>query len=279
MTDLEPMTNGYYLWHYVPSIAAAVIFAILFFAITVIHFWKLFKSRVRFTIPFAIGGIFEVIGFAARIAAHNNTAALIPYVIQSIFLLLAPILFAAAAYMVLARIICSVSAEDFSPIRIKWITKVFVTCDIITFLIQGSGAGMTVESTMSSMGQYIVLAGLVMQILTFVLFVVTAIVFANRMRLNPTSAVKQGEVPWKKHLYSLYAISAMILLRSIFRVIEYACGNGGYLLATEWPTYVLDATPMFIAMVCFAICYPSELQRFLVRCDSGIALDPTSLKA
>lgn len=174
--------------------------------------------------------------------------------------------------MILARIICSVSAERFSLIRIKWITKIFVSCDIITFLIQGTGAGMTAESTMSKLGQYIVLAGLAIQILTFVLFVVTAVVFANRMKANPTSAVKQGEVPWKKHLHSLYAISAMILLRSTFRIIEYGLGNNGYLLSNEWPAYILDALPMFIAMVCFAICYPSELQPFLVRHDSEIAL-------
>ncbi|KAJ5651413.1 uncharacterized protein N7484_005136 [Penicillium longicatenatum] len=279
MAKLEPMKNGYYLWHYVPSIAAAVIFVILFFVVTVFHFWKLFKSKARFTLPFAIGGLFEIIGFSARIAAHNHTGALIPYVIQSIFVLLAPILFAAAVYMVLARIICSVSAEQLSPIRIRWITKIFVGCDIITFLIQGSGAGMTAESTMSQMGQYIVLAGLALQILSFVLFLMTAIIFANRIKLNPTSATTQGESPWKKHLYSLYAISAMILLRSIFRVIEYGLGNDGYLLASEWPTYVLDATPMFIAMVCFAIWYPSELQQFLVRRDSENPLHSTSLKS
>ncbi|KAJ5671004.1 hypothetical protein N7507_000131 [Penicillium longicatenatum] len=268
MAKLEPMKNGYYLWHYVPSIAAAAIFVILFFAVTVYHFWKVFKSKARFTLPFAIGGL----------SAHNHTGALIPYVIQSIFVLLAPILFAAAVYMVLARIICSVSAEQLSPIRIRWITKIFVGCDIITFLIQGSGAGMTAESTMSKMGQYIVLAGLALQILSFVLFLMTAIIFANRIKLNPTSTTTQGDAPWKKHLYSLYAISAMILLRSIFRIIEYGLGNNGYLLASEWPTYVLDATPMFIAMVCFAIWYPSELQSF-VRRDSENSLDSTSLKA
>ncbi|KAJ6078659.1 hypothetical protein N7467_008412 [Penicillium canescens] len=268
MTKLEPLKSGYYVWHYVPSIAASVIFTIIFSAITAIHFWKLFKTKVRFTIPFAIGGLFELVGYAARAACTNQTGKLMPFIIQSIFVLLAPTLFAAAVYMVLARIIRSVNGEKYSPIRINLVTKIFVTCDILTFFIQGGGGGLMAQSSLAKMGQNIILAGLILQIITFVLFLTTAVVFERRMGVNPTPAAVQGDVPWKKHLYSLYGVSAMILVRSVFRVIEYGLGNDGYLLGHEWATYVLDALPMFIAMVCFAVWYPSELQPFLVRSDS-----------
>jgi hypothetical protein len=170
--------------------------------------------------------------------------------------------------MVLARIIRSVNGEKYSPIRINLVTKIFVTCDILTFFIQGGGAGLMAQSSLAKMGQNILLAGLILQIITFVLFLTTAVVFERRMGVNPTQAAVQGDVPWKKHLYSLYGVSAMILVRSVFRVIEYGLGNDGYLLGHEWATYVLDALPMFIAMVSFAVWYPSELQPFLVRSDS-----------
>lgn len=140
---------------------------------------------------------------------------------------------------------------------------------------------MMAESSLSKMGQWIILAGLILQIVTFVLFLTTAIVFEQRMGVNPTSAAVQGEVPWKKHLYSLYIVSAMILVRSVFRVIEYGLGNDGYLLGHEWPTYVLDAVPMFFAMVCFAVWYPSELQPFLGRSqlEEEVGSDSVPLKA
>jgi len=48
--------NGYYLWHYVPSIAAAILFAILYLAITGAHLWRMIQSRTWFCIPFVIGG-------------------------------------------------------------------------------------------------------------------------------------------------------------------------------------------------------------------------------
>ncbi|KAJ5690436.1 hypothetical protein N7462_004828 [Penicillium macrosclerotiorum] len=263
MAKLEPLKSGYYVWHYVPSIAAAVIFILLFLIVTIYHFWKIFRTKVRFTIPFAIGGLFEFIGYAARAGASSNTGKLMPYIIQSVFVLLAPTLFAAAVYMVLARIIRAVDGEQYSPIRIDLITKIFVTCDIVTFFVQGGGAGMMAQSSLTHIGQDIVLAGLVLQIITFVLFVVTAVAFARRMGKSPTHTAAQGSVPWKKHLHSLYIISSMILIRSIFRVIEYGLGNDGYLLAHEWPNYIFDAVPMLIAMCCFAVWYPSDLQSFL----------------
>lgn len=57
MAKLEPYKGGYYLWKYVPSLAAAIIFIILFICTTAFHFFKLWKNRARFCIPFAIGGI------------------------------------------------------------------------------------------------------------------------------------------------------------------------------------------------------------------------------
>jgi hypothetical protein len=207
----------------------------------------------------------EFIGYAARASAYEKTGRLMPYIIQSVFILIAPTLFAAAVYMVLARIIRSVRAESLSPIPIRFVTKAFVTCDVLTFFIQGGGAGLMSQGSMTNAGQYIVLAGLILQIATFVLFLTTATVFKLRMDRHPTIATMHSDVPWKKHLYSMYAISSMILLRSIFRVVEYGLGNDGYLLSNEWPTYILDALPMFLAMVCFAVWYPSELEPYLPK--------------
>ncbi|KAJ0128311.1 Aminotransferase swnA [Fusarium oxysporum f. sp. albedinis] len=45
------------LYHYDPSIAAAVIMVLLFLGATIFHFWQLIRERCWFTIPLAIGGI------------------------------------------------------------------------------------------------------------------------------------------------------------------------------------------------------------------------------
>lgn len=47
----------YQYYHYVPSIAAAIVFAILFGASTAMHTYQMFKTKTWFLVPFLIGGI------------------------------------------------------------------------------------------------------------------------------------------------------------------------------------------------------------------------------
>ncbi|KAL3469139.1 RTA1 like protein-domain-containing protein [Aspergillus californicus] len=257
MAKLEPYSGDYYLWQYIPSKAASIIFLILFLAATAYHSWKAWKTKARFCIPFCLGGLFEIIGYGARANCTDNTAKLMPYIIQNIFVLLGPVLFAASIYMFLARLICSVGAERHSLIRITWMTKTFVAGDIISFLIQGSGGGMMAMDGMANMAKGIVIGGLMVQIVVFGFFMVTSVVFEKRMRANPTS----NEGAWVGHLYPLYAVSALIMVRSIFRVIEYAMGNEGYLLAHEWPMYVFDSVLMFGVMCIWGWWHPGSLRR------------------
>jgi hypothetical protein len=56
MAVLEPLEGGYYLWKYVPSIAAAVILALIFLVMTGLISYRMFKTKTWFCIPFAIGG-------------------------------------------------------------------------------------------------------------------------------------------------------------------------------------------------------------------------------
>ena len=83
----------------------------------------------------------EVVGYAARGISHGQTPnpTLAPYVIQTLLLLVAPALFAASIYMILGRIIVKVDGESHSLIKTRWLTKIFVTSDVLSFWIQLGG--------------------------------------------------------------------------------------------------------------------------------------------
>lgn len=165
--------------------------------------------------------------------------------------------------MVLGRIIRSVRAEKHAVLCLKWLTKTFVICGILTFVVQAGASGMMVSSDLTNVGQDVVIAGLALQVPSFSLFIVMVIVFQTRMRRDQTPQSFDFLLPWKQHLYSLYVISGLILIRSVFRVVEYVMGNDGYPLCNEWTLYVFDSVPMFASMVTFAIWYLSDLQLFL----------------
>lgn len=46
---------------------------------------------------------------------------------------------AASIYMVLGRLIRLLDAHEYALIRTTWMTKIFVTGDVLSFLLQGGG--------------------------------------------------------------------------------------------------------------------------------------------
>ncbi|EXL96622.1 RTA1 like protein-domain-containing protein [Fusarium oxysporum II5] len=268
--ELLPYKGDFYLWSYVPSIPAAVIFIILFLVLSVAHTWKMIHNRLWFCIPFVIGGFLEVIGFIGRAMANKATEKLGPYIIQSVFLLIPPSLFAASIYMTLGRIIRGLGpkGESCSIVRVKWLTTLFVVGDVFSFLVQSSGAGMMAAGDDPTMGENIVIGGLVIQVLFFGLFVVAAIIFQLRYRKIGSNWRVVGSsntalvFDWERMLMMLYATSALILIRCFFRIVEYVMGADAYPLKNEWTLYIFDALLMAAVMVIFYIWYPSRVQVF-----------------
>ena len=207
----------------------------------------------------------EIIGYIARAVSYKDTADLVPYSVQSVFILLGPVLFAASVYMTLGRIIRSTGGEKYSLIPVKWLTVTFVSSDVISFLVQGTGSGMmAMGESIASTAKGITIAGLAIQLVMFGLFIVTSIVFEKRMdRFSPGA----GTSSWKKHLFALYAISGLILVRSVFRVIEYIMGQKGYLLSHEWTMYIFDSLLMFAVMVVWAFWHPGALHEHVSDSD------------
>lgn len=180
-----------------------------------------------------------------------------PYAVQNVFILLGPALFAASIYMCLSRIIRSIRAEHHSLIKPRNLTRTFVTGDVLSFVVQGSAAGLMVTGNNPKLGERIVIAGLMIQIIVFGFFVVTAFVFQRRAQRNPTNESCDASLPWQKSMRMLFIVSALIMIRSCFRVVEYAMGNDGYLLGHEWTLYIFDSVLMFIVMVVYYLWYPN----------------------
>lgn len=87
-----------------------------------------------------------------------------PYIMQSLLLLLAPALFAASIYMILGRIIALTGGESRSIIKRRWITKIFVAGDVISFLGQSAGGGILANAKTDSqltLGERVISGGLI----------------------------------------------------------------------------------------------------------------------
>lgn len=74
------------------------------------------------------------------------------------------------------------------------------------------------------LGNNIILSGLILQVLFFGLFIMVAGVFHKRMRADLVMMNSSSLVPWARYLLILYLASFLIVIRCVFRIIEYAGG-------------------------------------------------------
>lgn len=125
------------------------------------------------------------------------------------------------------------------------------------------------SGTLSAMttGEHITIVGLAIQLVFFSVFIIASTIFHSRIRKNPTekcvapmrsSGILQMPT-WEIVMTGLYVASILILVRSIFRLIEYAQGNSGYLISHEAFLYVFDSTLMFFTMIAMSIFHPSKV--------------------
>lgn len=131
-------------------------------------------------------------------------------------------------------------------------------------MVSGSSSPSGTNKSIST-GQNVIIGGLLVQIIFFGFFLISAFVFQRRLALHSTAEGIAGYLPWRKHLYALYTSSLLVLVRSIVRVVEYIQGMDGYVMSHEAFIYVFDGMLMFALMVIFLVIHPSEVNCLLGR--------------
>ena len=117
----------------------------------------------------------------------------------------------------------------------------------------------TMQLKLAIAGEKIVIAGIALQVAIFIIFLIASVDFHIRMNRKACATPDtETDGEWKKMLWILYSVSALILFRSIFRLIEYAMGNAAYLISHEWTLYVFDAVPMFLVLVLMLVLRPAK---------------------
>lgn len=205
-------------------------------------------------------------------------------------ILVAPPLFAASIYMTLGRLILRLDAQSASLIPVRWLTKIFVVGDVISFILQCGGTihpyphhfpspqtipigfstdpppggGYMAGGTQTAMttGAHIVIAGLAIQLVFFGVFILVASVFHQRVTTTQpiTRNVKSqsGRLSWSGLMWALYLACALILIRSVFRVVEFVQGNDGFIMRREYLLYIFDALLMALTGMVLGFVFPGS---------------------
>ena len=157
----------------------------------------------------------------------------------AVLITISPVFFSAAIYVMIYQIVVYISRSQsrFNPRFFYWI---FITCDIVSLVLQAVGGAMSSTSSGDSeQGVNIALGGLGLQVATLVFFSVTVIDYMFRSR----SVWREVKLPRAFVIFCTFLALAtvLILTRCSYRVYEL---SEGYSQESE----ALRDEPMFIAL-------------------------------
>lgn len=143
---------------------------------------------------------------------------------------------------------------------------IFLSSDVITFLIQAAGGGISIganDTKGAKLGSNVFLAGLAIQLLSFLLFTCLFIVFVWRVRKfeREVWGMDGGREWWRdwRALAVAVAFSCVgILIRSVYRTVELSQGFEGAIATNEGFFYGLDTLPLWIAVVVYCPFWPGR---------------------
>jgi hypothetical protein len=127
---------------------------------------------------------------------------------------------------------------------------------------KGVGFLLSTDPAKINTGKNVIEAGLWLQIISFGFFIANALLFWVRIGRGAGWSSAFG-APWVRHMVALLLASTLILVRCIYRVIEYLQGAGGQMQTHEAYMYALDSGPMLVVMSILAVVHPSEIGSLL----------------
>ncbi|KAJ7254408.1 RTA1 like protein-domain-containing protein [Mycena haematopus] len=267
----EPPVAGFF-----PKEAPAIV-AIILYGISAIIQWTNFfvipPVRRPYMLVLTLGMTAMTVGFILRALYIQKPYSVGAFVAMDLFILLSPCLFLATDYTILSHLAATFDkkvTQSCFLIRHSLIVRIFVWSDVTTFILQGTGGSLTTtnDSHLVNLGSTLTMIGLILQAISFLIFTIILLVFGLRVSKRfpevwnpqdprPFKAVSRKPIDdWRILYYVMCATCGGILVRSIFRITEFAGGYSGTIVLHEVYFYVFDALPLWISMSLYCVAWP-----------------------
>lgn len=164
-------------------------------------------------------------GYAGRIMLHSNPYKKAGFDTQIVCLIIAPAFVAAGIYLTLKHLTLCFGAE-YSRLRPMYYTWIFISCDILSLILQGAGGGISATSSTDykkqKAGNDVALAGIVFQVVTLLIFGILSVTYyLNRRRSNPVLSKEaehiKSKTSFKGFMVALVLAYLAILTRCAYR--------------------------------------------------------------
>ncbi|KAJ2651688.1 hypothetical protein IWW40_001588 [Coemansia sp. RSA 1250] len=253
------MTDPRYYFSYTPVNIAPEVCAGVFVLISIAMTMQTFKSQgPKWLLVLPATAFCEAIGYAFRVVCIYWTT-LGTFTATSLFLLLPPNALALTNYKTLGKVVqlSTVFLPDNRKPHVFWlkprfITWFFFTSDVFSFLLQGIGVGISTQDNKRELAKHTVLSGLYVQLFFFAVFlVIAAYIFIDKRFTVACGPCDHNAQQAKRRLFwVIISTTALLYVRSVYRVAEFVGGYGSKIYGAEWLFYLFDTA---LVLLSFAI--------------------------
>lgn len=274
-------------FHYQPNVAATFVAMTVLSVLVLVHLVlnvRYSKYRVMWWVTAT--ALMEIGGYAVRYMItqnhiHNGV------LVMTIFLVIAPNLFALVNYVMLGRIIsATIDTTKVLPQHprpsLRWLIRAdgtfqprfvstfFLCSDLASLILQSIAASYLTSTTASDWvtGQHIMTGGLAIPLFFFTVysFMLWTVYSSPQYGINRAEGNQLAAT--RAVMWGLLSTSVPLGLRNVYRFLEYAIGTDGWVSTHEWMFYVFDFVCVTIALTCYARFY---FGKYMPLCEQELA--------
>ncbi|TLS23944.1 hypothetical protein PpBr36_08362 [Pyricularia pennisetigena] len=242
----------------------AVLLASFAMAIPINVYFGVRHETPLYTLLLVAGILLEIIGHIGNILLRDNLASRPFFTMYMVGSITGPTFIAAAVYAVLPHIL-SVYGTRFCEIPSPlWLGLLFFGFDVFTLAFQIVGCVFTVDGIARpemSQGVNILLAGLAIQVASLLLYFGVYYGFVSRIsrhrnRLEEKHSHIYLSQRFRIFLVCLQSAAALILVRTIARIVQISGGIASDLFQSQTLSLVLDSAMILLACIALTVIPP-----------------------
>ncbi|CDR49705.1 RHTO0S30e00650g1_1 [Rhodotorula toruloides] len=247
---------AYNNWGYWPNNGWAMFTLVAFGLSALLHIYQILRSRYWSFVMVVMGCGGEMYGWSMRWIGGQNL--LRGYGEQLAALTVSPIVFSGALYSLFGSLARSMN-PSLLPIGSKKLTWWLFGVEFFTLLVQvggGATAAGAEDASTFNVGSWIMLGGIVAQLVVTLIFLAVFGVYFSRLRSRHNVDIRYADSHLKVVFWGIIAISSLIVIRGAYRTAELSEGMFGPIAHSQAGLILGDCIPMLAVTYIFNVVHP-----------------------
>jgi hypothetical protein len=195
---------------------------------------------------------------------YNNPYSSLGFEIQICCLIISPAFMSAGIYLTLKHVVINFGTA-WSRLPPVWYTRIFITGDIFSLVLQGAGGGIAAtadpDSSLLDVGTNLMIAGVVLQVVLLAIFGALLTEYTirtskRRGQLSSEAMTLFHKTSFRCFIFAIIVGYMGIFIRCVYRIPELTGGWRSEIMRNEAEFIVLEGVMIVISVLVLTVFHP-----------------------